>query len=73
MRFFMYFRNPETRPPTEIELREDRNESFAMVLREYGLDKIRLKTKWHDNQNGALGRAAAVLPLALQRICAKAM
>ena len=47
MRFFKYFQNPETSPPTESELREDRNESFALVLREYGLDKMHLKTKWY--------------------------
>lgn len=51
MGFFRKFGNPETRPPTELELREDRNESFALVLRDYGLDSIRLKTKWY-NQNG---------------------
>lgn len=45
-------RAPETIPPTEAALREDRNESLTMVLREYDLDKIRLKTKWHESQNG---------------------
>ena len=45
-------RAPETIPPTEAALREDRNESLTMVLRQYGLDKIRLKAKWHDSQNG---------------------
>ena len=50
--FFFRNRNPETKPPTEFELCEDRNESLSMVLGECGLDKIDLKTKWLDNKKG---------------------
>ena len=55
MKFLAYLSqlgNPQTEPPSEKELLEDRNEGLKLVLGECGLDKIPMKIKWHDSSGG---------------------
>lgn len=52
MKFFQRTSAQETRPPTEVEMQEDRDSDFKQILSEYGLEQVEVKIKCHQNEAG---------------------
>lgn len=52
MRFFRNASAQETLPPTQAEMLEDRNSDFKKVLSEYGIERVEVQVKSHENEAG---------------------
>lgn len=52
MRFFSSASAHQTRPPTQAEMLEDRNNDFKKVLSEYGIERLDVQVKSHENEAG---------------------